>query len=590
MDLAEKYGINLSYSHKTGCPRCIKNGNDNSRNNLQVYSNTQSAHCFACGFTIASAEHKAKMGWDEEDDESEEEVSTREPITDDEHTQLKSYTDTKAKGWRGLRDDISRIAGVRYSYDEETGQPDRQYVPCTIDGKLTGYKVRIFPKEFGSPVGVTGKDCDMIGQFRYKTGGKTILIVGGEVDYLSADQMLWDYQVNKGNEDYNRVPVVTSSVGENGWKQVQKHYDFFNQFDKIIVGLDNDAAGKKAADKMAEVLPKGKVYIAEWSKKDPNDMLQAGLEKQFIADFYRAKPWTPTGALGSGELSSKMREEARLEKVKFPAFMEQVNEMTAGGITLGRIVNIGAASGIGKTIFVDEYIYDMIFTCPYQAGIVSMELSAGQYGLSMLSRHIGVKIADMTTEERVAFLELETTKQAERELFFRPDGSHRFHLVDDRDGSLEALKSVVEQLVVQCGCRIIVLDPLQDILDGLTNEEQAIFMKWMKGMIKSYSMTFININHVRKSGGGGKQNSNGAMISEEDFAGSSTIFKSGALNILLVRDKMAEDEIERNTTYVYISKNRDNGITGPAGSVFYDKNTHRLVDKMKWLSKDGGGF
>lgn len=584
--IAEKYGIDLSYSHKTGCPRCIRKGNDASRNNLHVYAETQSAHCWACQWTIPSAAHMEKMGWKTEEDIEEEEVSTKDPITKEENDAIKGYTHWQSKGWRGIKDETSRVAGVRYQYDEETGEPMKQFVPCTVKGELVGYKTRVFPKDFTGPIGQTGKDCDLIGQFRYKNGGKTILIVGGEVDYLSADQMLYDYQLGKGNEDYNRVPVVSPSIGESGaWKQIQAQYEFFMQFDKIIVGFDNDDAGKEAAQKCAAVLPKGKVFIAEWSKKDPNAMLTAGLEKQFLSDFYRAKPYTPTGVLGSGELSSKMRSEASLERILFPPFMAEVNAMSGGGIALGKIVNIGAASGIGKTVYVDEIVYHLAFHCPYQVGIVSMELNSGQYGLSMLSRHVNVKIGSIqSVEERIAFLESEETKAKERELFYREDGSHRFHLVDDRDGSIEALKSVVEQLVVSCGCRVIVLDPLQDILDGLTNEEQALFLKWQKGMIKSHNMTFININHVRKSGGGGKQNSSGAMISEEDFAGSSTIFKSGALNILLVRDKMAEDEIERNTTYVFISKNRDNGMTGPAGAMYYEATTHRLHNKEQWLA------
>ncbi|WP_216648926.1 hypothetical protein, partial [Stenotrophomonas sp. MY18] len=87
---------------------------------------------------------------------------------------------------------------------------------------------------------------------------------------------------------------------------------------------------------------------------------------------------------------------------------------------------------------------------------------------------------------------------------------------------------------------MIILDPLQDILDGMSNEEQAVFMRWQKGMNKSHKVTFININHVRKSGQGGKQNSQGADLSEEDFQGSSAIFKSGACNLLFTRNKEAE--------------------------------------------------
>lgn len=585
-----KWDLDLSRVHNCACPRCRRNGNDKAGDNLAVYGEGNGAYCWACGFTILSDAQKSERGIDDEYYE-EIEVSTKEPITDEENAAIKGYTGPRSKGWRGIRDDTNVPYGVRYSYDEETGEPDKQFVPTTIAGKLVGYKTREFPKDFTNPIGVTGKNCELIGQFRYKNGGRTVLIVGGEVDMLSAEQMLWDYQKSKGNEDYPRVAVVSPSIGESGAaKQIQAQYEFFNSFENIIVGFDNDVAGKKATEEVVAVLPKGKVKVAEWTKKDPNAMLTAGLEKLFINDYYRSKPFVPAGIVGSGELGDKMRAEADAERISFPPFMPEVNRMTGGGIGLGKIVNIGAASGIGKTVYVDECIYYWIFNSPYRVGVVSMELNAGQYGLSMLSRHVGRKINNIADrKERMDFLNSPEVVEAERKLYFNDDGSHRFHLVDDRDGSIDALKAVVEQLIVACECKVIVLDPIQDILDGLTNEEQAVFLKWQKGMLKSHNITFININHVRKSGGGGKQNSAGAMISEEDFAGSSTIFKSGALNILLVRDKMAEDETERNTTHVFISKNRDNGMTGPAGDIFYDNATHKLHALNAWQNRGSDG-
>jgi hypothetical protein len=580
MDLAEKYGINMSHEHKEACPRCRRKGRDNSGNNLHVYGPGKGAFCWACDFTIPSDEHREAMGWDEEEQE-EDEVVTREKITAEQNEQIKSYTGTKGLGYRGIRDEINVYFGIRYEYDEETGEPIKQYVPTTVGYELAGYKTRVFPKDFTNPVGVVGKECDMIGEFRFKNNTRVCLIVGGEIKMLAAYQMLKDAQESKG---YDPVAVVCPTVGESGaFKQIQARYDFFNQFEKIIVCMDSDEAGQEANEKIARVLPKGRVHIMRMRYKDPDDYLKIGKEKEFISDYWTAKPWTPTGIVGSGDLSGRMREEADLAKIPFPPFMKRVNAMTAGGMNLGRIVNIGAASGIGKTVYVDEIVKHIAMTAPYLVGIVSMELNAGQYGLSMLSRHIGYRISNIADPaEKRKFLEQEWVAEKEKELFFREDGSHRFFLVDDRDGSADDLKAVVEQLVIACGCKIIVLDPLQDILDGMTNEEQALFLKWQKGLIKSHNVTFININHVRKSGGGGQQNSNGGMISEEDFAGSSTIFKSAALNILLVRDKMNEDPIERNTTKVFLSKNRDNSETGPAGELYYDGETHKLHDKEDW--------
>jgi hypothetical protein len=123
---------------------------------------------------------------------------------------------------------------------------------------------------------------------------------------------------------------------------------------------------------------------------------------------------------------------------------------------------------------------------------------------------------------------------------------------------------------------------LQDILDGMSNEDQAVFLKWMKGMVKSHSVIFINVNHVRKSQGGKQANSTGADLFEEDMQGSSSIFKSGACNLLFTRNKEAEDPIERNTTRMKASKIRWTGHTGVAGEYYYDNMTHTMFDLQDW--------
>ena len=584
MDVAEKYGIDVSYEHKTACPRCRKNGRDAAGNNLHVYGQDNGCFCWSCEFTIPSAKHREEMGWDETEEE-EEEIMTREKITEEEAEKIRSYTGMSTQDYRGIRTETSKLFKVRYQYDEESGEVSKMFVPTTIEGEHVGYRTRKIPKDFTNPIGQVGKECDMVGEFVFKSHNHTVIIAGGETKMLTTYQMLKDDMERRG-KNYDAPAVVCSTLGESGaHKQVQSRYEFFDKFQKIIICMDNDKAGIEATAKIAKVLPKGRVYTMTMRFKDADDYLKAGKEREFVTDFWNAAAYTPAGIVGSGDLPSRMRAELELDKIMFPPFMKRVNEMTDGGLALGKICNIGAASGIGKTVYVDSILYYLVFNSPHRVGIVSMELNAGQYGISMLSRHIGRKISKIADkQERIDFLNSEAVVAKEKDLFFKPDGSHRFHLVDDRDGTIDDLKAVVEQLIIACDCKVIVLDPIQDILDGLSNEEQALFLKWQKGLLKSHNVTFININHVRKSGGGGQQNSAGAMISEEDFAGSSTIFKSAAVNILLVRDKMNEDPVMRNTTKAFISKNRDGGETGPAGEYYYDNLEHRLYDKEEWLA------
>ena len=48
--------------------------------------------------------------------------------------------------------------------------------------------------------------------------------------------------------------------------------------------------------------------------------------------------------------------------------------------------------------------------------------------------------------------------------------------------------------------------------------------------------------------------------------------------VRLDRDKDAEDEYDRNTTKLYIEKNRPASIEGPAGELFFDINTFTMEE------------
>lgn len=589
-EVAERYGINLEIGGKTQCPKCASKGGDNSGDNLMVYGLDSSgrhkgAFCWACSWTIPSEE------WLEENGEINEEPIEYmgSAFTDEIHAKLKENTTTNSMNFRNIRADICAFFGVRHEYDPATGTMVSQLYPCTIANKLSGYKRRILPKDFSKPIGETGKGCELFGQFRFKNSNQnTCLIVGGEVDQLSAFQMLDDYDKTKGG-DYEKRPVVSPTIGESGAnKQIQAQYEWFNRFDKIIVCMDNDDAGQKAAEAIAKVLPKGKAYIMSMSMKDPNEYLKLNRGKEFVSAYFSAKPYSPSGIVGSGSLGDAIRHAINVEKIPLPGFMHVVQDLMAGGIPLGVLVNLGSASGTGKSTIADECIYEWIFNCPHKVGIVSLEADKGQYGINILSRHIGIKLnLIQDTAYKNQLLDSPEIKAKEQHLFFNEDGTHRFYLVDDRDGGIEDLKEQVMKLIVMCECKVIILDPLQDILDGLGNDEQAVFLRWIKGLLKSHGVTFICINHVRKSGSGGKQNSEGADIHEEDFQGSSSIFKSAACNLLFRRNKEAESEVERNTTIMKMTKCRWTGRTAPiAGKYFYSNDEHKMYDLNDYIQRN----
>lgn len=711
------------------CPQCAKNGNDNSKDNLVVYSNG-GKHCFACNYSVLSEDYREEKNiiYEYEDDL----VFSRQ-----EWLELKQYTVTEGKDklgeggvdFRGISEETYKFFGVRHEYSPDNGELLKQYYPLTnMQNEICGTKVRCVPKKFFCKGVNKHHITELFGQATHrKSISDVVIICSGELDALSAYEMLKHLRSNC-------PAIVSSTIGELGFKQYQAQYEFLNKFKKILVIPDKDTAGAEALKKLSQVMPRDKLFIVDLPRKDTNEMLMdpQNIQQDFVDRVFKAKPYIPDGIVGSSSLYEKLVESAEVLKIPLPPFMYKLEEILAGGFNLESIVNLVAASGIGKCLaegtlvrrydgslarveninvgerllrpdgyyntvlsvtsgtdvmyrvrqsegedyvvnsshilslkvapgqeynglkehsiinmpvkeflnldraikneilkgwkastskdlndelsvlfveelpvdkyygfsldgdslfclkdytvthnssYANELIYYWVFNSPYKVGIVSLELSAGQYANALLSRHMSNKLNLLPNEELKEFLKHEETIDKANELFKLEDATDRFYLIEDRSSNLDTAKKLIEQLIIGCDCKVIILDPLQDLFAGCSIEEQSLFMAWQKITIKLYNVVFINICHTRKSGDTANSGSTGAMISEEDILGTSDIYKSASVNLLLTRNKLAENSLERNTTKMFLSKNRNTGITGDAGKFIYDNQTHTLFNE-----------
>lgn len=256
-------------------------------------------------------------------------------------------------------------------------------------------------------------------------------------------------------------------------------------------------------------------------------------------------------------------------------------------------------SGIGKTTIVGEFTHYWIFNSPHKIGVLSYEAVAGQYGMKLLSRHLGVnllKIVDRdeegnvlpTKENRKRYLQREKVLDKAEELYRTEEGDERFALIDSRDemSTAEDVKRKIIQLIKAHQVKVVIIDPITDLLDSMETNEQAAFLSWLKKM-KSTGITFVLINHSRKTGSNTKSAARGGSLDEQDMMGTGAVYRSGAVNIIIERDKEAEDEIERNTTKVRITKNRDGSETGKADELYYEYRAATLHNKEDWLEENG---
>ena len=126
-----------------------------------------------------------------------------------------SHDTTQPDGtlYRGIKPETAQYYGHLYERNSE-GWIIREYYPETKTGfkgdcnSLRGYKTRTLPKIFGTHnLGITGSSNDFGGSHLFPNGGKNLVICAGEIDKLSAAQMLRDYQIQRNQDDYDRTAV-----------------------------------------------------------------------------------------------------------------------------------------------------------------------------------------------------------------------------------------------------------------------------------------------------------------------------------------------------------------------------------------------
>lgn len=592
--------FNTDFDYKTQCPVCLDSGKDGSKDNLHVYSNKGGVHCFACSFSIPSEETILNdSGLKTENYNGVKKVSnvvakdllnlSEKRLSSDEVKSIVSSSSADPKGWRGLKAKYIKDMGVRFVYDEQDNLLEMLTgVTFTENNKTeyVGFKSRKLPKNFSSPKGYVGSISDLIGYRKFKNHTRTLVIVEGELDYVSAYQMYQMDMESKGKK--YELPAVCSVVNGSSsllktFKDSDTNFKFFKQFDRVILAFDSDEAGNKAVDEFIEEMPRDNLYRANLRYNDANVYLQKGAFSEWVSDTYwNVTPCSVGKIVGSGDWLAPAQEELNTPRLKLSPIYKGINDATRGGFPMGRYVILAGASSVGKTVHINTMIYDWVFDEDHKVGIVSLELSQGQYYVEMLSRHVGLNIEDIqTNEERANLLNNPELIDAGHNLFRKENGEDRFYVVDDRDSDIANIQQLCEDLVVKKGVNVLVLDPISDLTQRLDNTQQVVFNSWVKSFIKKHNVLMIGISHVKK---GDKNYDNGDIPDEGDLIGSYSGASSAAAIFFFSRNKMSSDVVEKNTTLITTPKIRWTGRTGVVDKIYFDHTTRRLMNYDDYLN------
>lgn len=519
-----------------------------------------------------------------------------------------SHNTTQPDGslYRGIRSDVAKFYNVLFERNSE-GWITKVYYPETKStfkgdcGSLRGYKTRVLPKDFSKPnIGITGVSSDFYGRNSFKDygGGKYVVIVGGEEDCLAAYQMLRDYQVQKKQDDYDPIPVVSVTSGEGSLaKQCADQYDWLNQFENIIICMDNDDAGRKAAQEALKVLPEDKSKVMYCSLKDPSLMLQEGKQKQFLSNFWDAKTEQEAGVNSIIDAMEGVQDYLLAPKIPLPPQLAKIQEAMRGGIrSTGSIINIIGKTSIGKTLFSDMLLYFWRYYSPLKPVIFSIERNKEELLIDMFSIHLKQNLTWFSDgHEAVDYLNQPEIAELCEDFIMDEFGEPSMFVIDERRGNVEVLKKQIERAVKQYNSKLVIIDVLTDVLRSLPLNEQDDFMLWEKQM-KKEGIVFINVCHTRKDQAGTQKpkDENGEetfkRVDEYDIHGTSSIPQSADYNIVLNRNKNASDPIEKNTTYVDLPKARGGTTSHNVLELYYDPITRQQVDREVWLKDQRTNF
>lgn len=424
------------------------------------------------------------------------------------------------------------------------------------DGALIGVKTRYSRNKTFSWDG-NGQTV-LFGMHLFPGGGKTITICEGEIDTMAAHQM-----------NGSKWPTV-GMPSATGIKAVKENLEYLNTFEEIYLAFDNDDAGKRATEDVANLFEPNKCKVVNLAPlKDVGEYLAEGKVEDYTRRWWNAQPFTPEGIVRGSSLWDLVSTDDDTPSVSYP--YDGLQEMTYG-IRVGELVTLTAGSGLGKSAVVRELMYHLLNVTEDNIGCMFLEESTKRSALGFMS---------MAANKPLHLPDTEKTPEELRLAFDQTLGTDRIFLYDSfGSNSLENIIGRVRHMAKAMDCKYIVLDHLSIVVSSQENgdERKAIdeIVTKLRMLVQELRISLIMVSHLRRPQGQGHED--GAATSLSQLRGSAAIAQLSDMVIGLERNGQHENEVMRNTTTVRVLKNRFSGITGPATYLYYDKTTGRLTE------------
>ena len=458
--------------------------------------------------------------------------------------------DTAKKYNTKIKSDGSIITHHLYGYFDELGNQIATKVRQTKDKKMW------------SEGDIS--DAVLFGQNIFSPKGKYITVCEGEVDAMSAYQMMG-----------SKWPCISIKTGAAGaLRDCKKAFTYLDSFDTVVLCFDMDKQGRKATEEVAQLFAPNKCKIAHLEHKDASEYLKMGKGKDFTQVWWNAQPYSPAGIINLKDIGGSLYDEEYCETCLYP--WPQMNEKTYGMRT-GELVTFTSGAGMGKSSIMRELMHHLLRNTEDNIGILALEESVKNTAWNIMSVEASSRL--YIKEVREAFTREELMQWQDKTI-----NSGRFFAFD-HFGSIgnDEILSRVRFMAQALGCKWVVLDHLSILVSGqeesFGDERKSIdmLMTKLRSLVEQTGIGLLLVSHLRRPSGD-RGHEEGKEVSLSHLRGSASIAHLSDGVIALERNQQEDDEILSNTTTVRILKNRYTGETGVATHLFYNKSTGRMTE------------
>jgi twinkle protein len=372
---------------------------------------------------------------------------------------------------------------------------------------------------------------------------RTITITEGELDAASIHEVVGG-------------PVVSVHSASSAARDVGACRSELNRYEKIVLAFDGDSPGRVAAAEVARQFDPNKVFEIRFDarRKDANDFLQHGEQSELKRLWWNARPYIPASIVNSFEDFKEILKGQNKYGVPYP--FPTLNSMTYG-IRPGETVLITAQEGVGKTEIMHAIEYQLLRETDDNVAAIYLEEPKRRHLQALAGIHLQkpAHLPDSGCDDAEIYRATTEVVARDNRLFLY---SH-FGSTDP-----DTLLDTIRFLAAARECKFVLLDHVSMVISGGSenDERRALdqFTTRLEMMVKELNFSLIMVSHVN------------------DFnqtRGSRWISKVADVRIHATRDLDSGSNI---INLMVKDKNREVGITGPAGSYAFNPQTRRYTE------------